>query len=177
MNKPEPTQTDYPFEAVLFQLTDDPRQLYVAEISQVLEVFTSQPLSRVPSSAIYFKGICSLRGAVLPVIDLHYLAHQSLAPEFGNLLVVQDPKGVVALGVHSVKGIVRAKHSQLVPAKAVFGTTGSLLSSVLKQEDGTLAAVLDIRAALAMARGGLIENTDWEQANRAASENCEVLPS
>lgn len=173
MNKPDTSQADLPFEAVLFQLTDDPRQIYAVEISQVYEVFTNQPISRVPAAAIYFKGICSLRGAVLPVIDLHYLAHQSLATEFGNLLVVQDQEGVLAMGIHSVKGIVRAKHSQLVPANRVFGANGALLSAVLKQDNGTLASVIDMPAAIAMARSGLIEQTNWD----CAQANAEAQPA
>jgi len=52
---------------VVFQLEDE---LYGVDILQVRGIEKMLPLTRVPNAPSFVKGVCNLRGSVIPVIDL-----------------------------------------------------------------------------------------------------------
>lgn len=47
------------------------RELLAFEVSRVREVLDLCPITRVPRTPDYMRGVINLRGSVIPVIDLH----------------------------------------------------------------------------------------------------------
>lgn len=47
------------------------RELLAFEVSKVREVLDLCPITRVPRTPDYMRGVINLRGSVIPVIDLH----------------------------------------------------------------------------------------------------------
>lgn len=44
-------------------------ELFAINVSQVLEILEVKPITRVPKSPPFLKGVINLRGSILPVID------------------------------------------------------------------------------------------------------------
>jgi purine-binding chemotaxis protein CheW len=49
-----------------FQLGDE---MFAADVSKVLEILELRPITKVPRSPSYMRGVINLRGSVLPVLD------------------------------------------------------------------------------------------------------------
>lgn len=50
-----------------FSLSDE---LYALEVSKVKEVLEYQPITRVPKTPEYMRGVINVRGGIVPVVDL-----------------------------------------------------------------------------------------------------------
>jgi purine-binding chemotaxis protein CheW len=55
-------------QLVVFQLGAD---LYGVEISRVREIIRVQSVTKVPQAPAFVEGVITLRGKVIPVLDLH----------------------------------------------------------------------------------------------------------
>ena len=49
-----------------FQLGEE---MFAADVSKVLEILEMRPITKVPRSPSYMRGVINLRGSVLPVLD------------------------------------------------------------------------------------------------------------
>lgn len=49
-----------------FQLGEE---MFAADVSKVLEILELRPITKVPRSPVYMRGVINLRGNVLPVLD------------------------------------------------------------------------------------------------------------
>jgi len=58
-------------EAVLYLTFRLERELLALEVARVREVLDLCPITRVPRTPDYMRGVINLRGSVIPVIDLH----------------------------------------------------------------------------------------------------------
>ena len=50
-----------------FSLSDE---LYALEVSKVKEVLEYQPITRVPKTPDYMRGVINVRGGIVPIVDL-----------------------------------------------------------------------------------------------------------
>jgi purine-binding chemotaxis protein CheW len=50
-----------------FNLGDE---IFAANVKKVINILEMQPITKVPQSPAYMKGVINLRGSVLPVVDL-----------------------------------------------------------------------------------------------------------
>ncbi len=50
-----------------FQLSDE---LYAIEVSRVKEVLEYQPITRVPKTPQFMRGVINVRGGIVPIVDL-----------------------------------------------------------------------------------------------------------
>lgn len=58
-------------EAVLYLTFRLERELLALEVARVREILDLCPITRVPRTPDYMRGVINLRGSVIPVIDLH----------------------------------------------------------------------------------------------------------
>ena len=45
-------------------------EIFATDVENVLEILEVKPITKVPKSPEYLKGVINLRGSVLPVVDL-----------------------------------------------------------------------------------------------------------
>lgn len=48
-------------------------EVFATDVKNVLEILEVRPITRVPKSPDYIKGVINLRGSVLPVVDLRQI--------------------------------------------------------------------------------------------------------
>jgi purine-binding chemotaxis protein CheW len=96
-------------ELLIFQLS---REEYAFRIEEIQEIIRSIKITRVPRSEDYLIGITSLRGKIIPVIDLgKRLSLKGGGIEKygrGKILIVKGPKGPIGAMISRVEGVIRS---------------------------------------------------------------------
>jgi len=107
---------------------------YAFDVRDVREVEDRPPLTPVPGAPDGIVGVCNLRGAVLPVVQIDHLLGQAL--DTGRFLVVATADGMVAgIVVDEILGV------EPLPAELDAGSTRGVRGSALV--GGELVGVLD----------------------------------
>jgi len=94
---------------------------FVCIMDEVSEVLRWPPMTHVPGSQPWFKGIANLRGRILPVTDLQgYItgkphAHNALS----RVLVTQYENAFYGFAVEQVLGIERFFGEEVKPAESI----------------------------------------------------------
>ena len=95
------------------------KEEFAFRVSQLAEILRSQWITRVPNVPDYVLGITSLRGKIIPVIDLKLRLSLISGPSDiirkGKILIINGAKGPVGTAVDKVIGVVRVAKSDLLP--------------------------------------------------------------
>jgi purine-binding chemotaxis protein CheW len=94
---------------------------YAFRVSDLQEIVRHQQISRVPRSAAFLLGISSLRGKIIPVIDLRELLLLRGEPADARrrkVLILKGPKGPLGAVVDRVVGVKRTRASAVSEAPA-----------------------------------------------------------
>ena len=114
--KIEEVKTDELVEILTFSLL---KEDFAFRISQLEEILRSQRMTMVPTMPTYVLGITSLRGKVIPVIDLKTKLTLTDKPSDtgrgGKILIVKGPKGPIGVAVDKVVGVVRVAKDEIIP--------------------------------------------------------------
>ena len=124
---------------------------YVVAVDRVREVLTPREITPVPNTATYLLGVCSLRGAVMPIIDLNLRLGltASVRDEKSRIIVVSLGKNdQVGLFVDRVRGVVRFTPSSVQPAPETVeqGAGAEFLKGIARKND-RLYILLDVEKA------------------------------
>ncbi len=120
-------------------------------LSRVQEVVHTPRISRLPFAADAVSGIASLRGAVLPVLDLgeRLLGLPALRP--GRMVVVDDPEthSSVGLLVDSVAGILSGEHPmEAIPPESEASLPSGWVSGVVLPDSERIVTILELDPVL-----------------------------
>lgn len=118
---------------------------YALRAHDVIEVGRVGELTPVPGSPRAVMGVQSLRGLVLPVIDLGAVLGLSPSDERSGVVVVEDSRGPVGLAVDALLDV------ETVEADAAGSAEAPLLGSALVA--GALFGILDVQGVLRLAGG------------------------
>ena len=104
---------DETVEILTFSLASEE---YAFKVSEILEIIKPQRITAIPRSEPYLVGITSLRGKIIPVIDLK--RRLSLGGRDGDgrkqkILIVKGPEGPIGVQVDRVIGVIRTEVSKI----------------------------------------------------------------
>lgn len=111
---------------------------YAVPVDLVQEVLTPREITPVPHSRKFVLGVCSLRGIVLPIIDLHRRLGlpEAAWDEKSRILVMNlGPDDRVGLFVDRVRGVVRLLPSAVRPVPETIEQGAEFLQGVARQDD------------------------------------------
>ncbi len=134
-------------ELLLFRLSG--KQLYGINVFKVREVIQCPPLTRVPHAHPVVRGIISMRGTTMSVLDLSQaIGMAPVADADGSFLVVTEYNGSVqGFLVSAVDRIVNQNWAEILPPPAV-ARGGHYLTAVAHVED-QLVEIIDVERVLA----------------------------
>jgi len=132
-------------------------ELYGVEILKVQEIIGMLPITRVPRSPVYLKGVINLRGKVIPVVDLRLkldMQEQEYNEKTCIIVVNIDVKGqpvMVGVVVDSVREVYdfNAEQIESAPRFGVDIDTTAILG--MGKIDEHVVTLLDINRAIAEA--------------------------
>jgi purine-binding chemotaxis protein CheW len=86
-------------------------RLYAIPAEAVAEVVILPELTRVPGTPVHVMGVFSLRGELMPVVDLARLAGHPLEEDFRRAVLMRSAQGAVVLTATKVVGVVALEGS------------------------------------------------------------------
>ncbi len=131
-------------------------ETYGIEIGRVAEILLPRPVTPLPRAPSFVKGIASLRGSVLPVLDLSSWlgVPSSHAGRVNRILVVREGDGAVGFWVERVKGVVRFQAIEVNGGEYAAAVDPRYIQGIGYEADGTLVALLDADALCAFGGDG-----------------------
>jgi two-component system chemotaxis response regulator CheV len=140
-------------EILLFSLGTDLRtgrtETFGINVFKVREVMRTPQITAAPDMPSAVKGMVSLRGALVPVVDLsEFIGMQTETPR--EIMIVTEYNGhTQGFLVESVDTILRLDWSKMrVPPEMLTANMGGLVTAVTELPDGRLVMLLDVERIL-----------------------------
>ncbi len=90
---------------------------YAFRIDEIEEIVRPQRITKIPNTKPYLLGITSLRGKIVPVVDLRKMFSLGAAPEGTDkkqkILILKGPKGPAGALIDRVTGVIRPSLSKI----------------------------------------------------------------
>lgn len=132
---------------VVFQLEEE---LYGVDIHQVRGIEKVLPLTRVPNAPSYVKGVCNLRGSVIPVIDLkeRLSLTKTLDEKNAKIIIINVGKNTVGMTIDGANDVVSIDPKEIEPSPSlVSGIDAEFIQGVAKISN-RLLVILDLERIL-----------------------------
>lgn len=141
-------------EILLFSLGTDTRtsrrETYGINVFKVREVMRTPEITRAPEMPDAVEGMVSLRGALVPVIDLAKYAGIPVSVPPQIMIVTEYNRHTQGFLVEAVDTILRLDWSAMrVPPDMLVSRLGGLVTAVTELDDGRLVMMLDVEKILA----------------------------
>ena len=125
------------------------KETFGINVFKVREVMRTSPITSAPEMLSSVKGMVSLRGVLVPVVDLaHYARVATEAPR--SIMIVTEYAGhTQGFLVEAVDTILRLDWSQMkVPPEMLVAEMGGLVTAVTELPDGRLVMMMDVEKVL-----------------------------
>ena len=141
-------------EVLLFSLGFDQNtqreEVFGLNVFKIREVIQVPAITRAPDMPTGVKGMVSLRGSMIPVIDLAHFCNMQVNEPPTKLIVTEYNRTTQGLLVSSVEQILRMEWNDIkVPPPMMANRMGGLVTAVTELKDGRIAMVLDVEKILA----------------------------
>ncbi|HEY8528858.1 MAG TPA: chemotaxis protein CheW [Paenibacillaceae bacterium] len=136
------------FKAIVFKLADES---YGIEVDKVRTIERMSPVTRVPKTPPFVKGVINLRGNVVPVIDLRgRFGLPEVEPDANTRIVIVNVADMeVGFIVDSANDVIDLTEDMIEdPPEIVGGVKAKYLRGVAKLEDGRLLVLLNLSEVL-----------------------------
>lgn len=92
-------------------------EVYGIEIRYVTEIIGIQPITKVPESSDYIRGIINLRGKIIPVMDVRLKFRKPSIPYNDRTCIIVVDIGSIGIGliVDNVAEVLDIPDEQIVP--------------------------------------------------------------
>jgi two-component system chemotaxis response regulator CheV len=125
------------------------RETFGINVFKVREVMRTPPITSAPEMPASVQGMVSLRGVLVPVVDLaHYAKVDTDTPR--SIMIVTEYAGhTQGFLVEGVDTILRLDWSQMkVPPDMLMAEMGGLVTAVTELPDGRLVMMMDVEKVL-----------------------------
>ncbi|MDS4016177.1 MAG: chemotaxis protein [Candidatus Accumulibacter sp.] len=140
-------------EILLFSLGTDirtgRRETFGINVFKVREVMRTPPITAAPEMPASVVGMVSLRGVLVPVVDLARYAGVECEVARGIMIVTEYAGHTQGFLVEAVDTILRLDWSQMrVPPAMLLAEMGGLVTAVTELADGRLVMMMDVEKIL-----------------------------
>lgn len=140
-------------EILLFSLgtnsTTGRRETFGINVFKVREVMRTPPITSAPEMPSSVEGMVSLRGALVPVVDLARYAGVGTETPRSIMIVTEYAGHTQGFLVEGVDTILRLDWSQMkVPPEMLTAEMGGLVTAVTELPDGRLVMMMDVEKVL-----------------------------
>ncbi|QYZ65015.1 MAG: chemotaxis protein CheV [Gammaproteobacteria bacterium (ex Lamellibrachia satsuma)] len=145
-------------EVLLFSLGRDMNtgreETFGVNVFKVREVMLVPEITRAPEMPPSVEGMVSLRGNMIPVINLPKFCGIQTEQEPSILVITEYNKNVQGFLVHAVDTIERLAWEDVkVPPPMMIQQHGGLVTAVTELKDGRLVMIMDVEMVLAKTSG------------------------
>ncbi|MDP1633264.1 MAG: chemotaxis protein, partial [Gallionellaceae bacterium] len=146
-------------EILLFNLGTSEK--FGINVFKVKEVCQIRKITRTPNMPGGVDGIISLRGHVMPVLNLANFMGMKPGEKHETMLVAEYNRHILGFLVAGVDRIIRVDWDKVRPTDGMLTDKGALITAITELEDGSLVSILDVEQILADAFGeGVVGNVE-----------------
>jgi len=125
------------------------RETFGINVFKVREVMRTPPITAAPEMPASVEGMVSLRGALVPVVDLAKYAGVATDSPRSIMIVTEYAGHTQGFLVEGVDTILRLDWSQMkVPPDMMMAEMGGLVTAVTELPDGRLVMMMDVEKVL-----------------------------
>ncbi|MEW6313830.1 MAG: chemotaxis protein [Pseudomonadota bacterium] len=125
------------------------REIYGINVFKVREVIRTPEITRAPEMPPAVEGMVSLRGILVPVVDLAKYVGVETETKLEIMIVTEYNGHTQGFLVESVDTILRLDWSSMrVPPEMLTVRTGGLVTAVTELADGKLVMMMDVEKVL-----------------------------
>jgi len=140
-------------EVLLFSLGFDHNvgreEVFGINVFKVREVMHVPPITHAPDTPPAVEGLVSLRGAMVPIINLAKFCGMDVRDSPKILIVTEYNRNTQALLVNSVEHILRMEWNEIkVPPSMLAHRMGGLVTAVTELQDKRIVMILDVEKIL-----------------------------
>lgn len=145
-------------EVLLFSLGLDRNtgreEVFGLNVFKIREVIQVPEITRAPDMPPGVVGMVSLRGTMLPVINLAKFCGMDIEEPADKLIITEFNKTTQGMMVRSVEQIVRMEWNDIrVPPAMMANKMGGLVTAVTELKDERIAMILDVEKVLSETAG------------------------
>lgn len=121
------------------------KEVYAIEIKFVIEIIGIQPITELPESPTYVKGIINLRGKIIPVMDVR-LRFKKKPVEYNDrtcIIVVEVQDISVGLIVDNVSEVLSITDEDIVPPPDMNKRTENKYIKAIGKVENEVKLILD----------------------------------
>ena len=141
-------------EILLFSLGSGEK--FGINVFKVKEVCPAGKITRTPNMPHGVDGIVSLRGHVMPVLNLANFMGMNPVEKHQTMMVAEFNNHILGFLVHGVDRIIRVDWSKVRATEGMLSDKGALITAITELPDGTLVSILDVEQILANAFGEVV---------------------
>jgi two-component system chemotaxis response regulator CheV len=148
-------------EILLFSLGT--HELFGINVFKVREVSKTPIITKAPNMPPGVEGLISLRGNVIPVLQLSRVMDLADAPteRGGSMMVTEYSKRTLGFLVHGVDRIIRVEWDKVRAPDQVTSGSHAYITAITELPDGKLVSIVDVEQILANTFGeGIIGQID-----------------
>ncbi len=125
---------------------------YGLEILKVQEIIGMMPITAIPRSPKFVRGVINLRGKIIPVVDLRLKLEMEAKEQTDQtcMIVVQSTSGQIAIIVDSVSEVLDIASEDIEDSPTLGDRVRSDYILGIGKSEGKVKLLLDIDKALAM---------------------------
>lgn len=134
-------------KVIIFELEEEEYAIPVQSVGSIERIL---PITRVPSTPSFVKGVINLRGVVTPVIDLKEKLKEetTVFDEQTRIIIVNVNEITVGFIVDSANDVIDINKEQIEPSPETIGTeVAEFIDGVVKM-DNRLFILLDLEKIL-----------------------------
>lgn len=141
------TEINIDEKVIVFQLNDEE---YAVSVEQVALIERLQPITRVPQTADFVKGVINMRGVITPVIDLRarFGIEEIEYSASTRIIIVYLDDIEVGLIVDVANDVIDIPLSSIEPAPKVIGSVDVSYIRGVAKLDNRLLILLDLQKVL-----------------------------
>jgi two-component system chemotaxis response regulator CheV len=125
------------------------RETFGINVFKVREVMRTPPITSAPEMPASVEGMVSLRGVLVPVVDLARYAKVATDTPRSIMIVTEYAGHTQGFLVEGVDTILRLDWSQMrVPPEMLVAEMGGLVTAVTELPDGRLVMMMDVEKVL-----------------------------
>lgn len=133
-------------ELLLFSLGST--EVFGINVFKVREVCETLPITKTPNMPSGVEGIISLRGSILPVLDLAKCLNMGNAESRTKLIITEFSSHTQAFLVADVDRIVRVDWEQVKSPQSIGQSQSTMITALTELPDGKLVSILDVEQIL-----------------------------
>lgn len=141
-------------EILLFSLGSDEK--FGINVFKVKEVSQAGKITRTPNMPRGVDGIVSLRGHVMPVLNLAEFMGMTPETRHSTMMVAEYNTHILGFLVEGVDRIIRVDWDKVRAAEGMLSDKGALITAITELPDGSLVSLLDVEQILSNAFGEAI---------------------